>query len=122
MKLPLETKRNPNMNYVFIFKSCKPFVNNTHGQLVHRPRQVSVHKLAQYGPHLAIHYYCGNVACGTDKFEFLDAPPNDRFVCAICEANAVSFGMPSSDEITGYHVHVGRVFAKQACCNTIEAL
>lgn len=116
MKLPLVTKRDEGMSGIFIFKSCKPFVNNTRALLVHRPRQITVHKLAQHDPHLAVHYYCGNSACGVDNFEFMDSPPEDKLVCEKCEALAIAAGLPSSDELVGHHVHIGRTFAKQTCC------
>lgn len=49
-------------------------------------------------------------------FSFLAAPPEDKILCARCEAIAVANGLPSAAELAGRHVHVGRTVAVMTCC------
>lgn len=102
--------------------SCQPFVENSRAVLIHRPRTVTTHKLGQkYKSHIAIGYWCGNSQTGTTKFTFLDAPPEDRILCARCEEKAVEAGLPSAAELAGRHVHIGGVVAVRHCCNEGDA-
>ncbi len=102
--------------------SCKPFVENSRAVLIHRPRRVTTHKISERWPsHIAVHCWCGNAMTGTKKFTFLDAPGDDRIVCARCEDAAVDAGLPSSGELAGKHVHTGGVVAVTRCCVDHEA-
>jgi hypothetical protein len=97
--------------------SCLPFVENSRGMLVHRPRFVCTHKIGPKWPaHIAINCWCGNTMTGNQKFTFLDAPQESAIVCARCEDNAVAAGLMPSSAIVGRHVHTGGVIAKTRCC------
>jgi hypothetical protein len=99
--------------------SCLPFVDNSKAVLIHRPRSICTHKISsRWGAHIAIHCWCGNSMTGTKKFTFLEAPAEDRIVCARCEDNAVASGLLPSSAIAGRHVHTGGVIAKSRCCGT----
>ncbi len=101
--------------------SCRPFVENSKGVLVHRPRMVTTHKIGpKFAAHLGVHMWCGNCASGGKKFTFLDAPSQGRIVCARCEDLAVAAGLPSSSELAGRHVHTGGVVAVSRCCREAE--
>lgn len=97
------------------WKACAPFVDNRRSPLIHRPIAVATFKGFKR-PHLAIKFLCGNSATGTDKFTFLDSNlPEGKFVCARCEKVAKRTGLPSADELLGYHVHTGGLIAVQKC-------
>ena len=101
--------------------SCQPFVENSKAVLIHRPRYVSTHQISdKYKPHISVGGWCGNVFSGTKKFTFLDAPPAGKLLCARCEEIAVKFGQPSSFELVGRHVHLGRCVAIQTCCEGVK--
>lgn len=96
-------------------KTCKPFVENSRGVLIHRPVAVNVHKLmGKY--HMSISYACGNTHCGSKNFTFLDVLDESKIVCARCEERAIELGYQSSREICGGHVHTGGVKAVKNCC------
>lgn len=115
-KLALDTKLIA-PSAIAIWKSCLPFVENTRGVLIHRPRCVATHKVAERWPsHIAIHYYCGAVATGGRHLTFLTKPPTSAILCAGCERNALKAGLPSADTLAGRHVHIGGVKAFKHCC------
>lgn len=118
-KVELETKQwayaTRVLDKCLPWKSCSPFVDNRNSKLIHRPRAVAMMRLGNTH-HLAVRFMCGNAATGTDKFTFLDSDlPDGKFICARCEAVAVSRGLPSSDEMLGKHVHTGKYVPVQAC-------
>lgn len=116
MIVKLEKERDLRGNKV-PWVSCKPFVENTRGVLIHRPRMVTTHKIGpRWDAHLAVHAWCGNAATGRKNFTFLDAPPQGRIVCARCEDAALAAGLPSSEALAGQHVHTGGVVAVARCC------
>lgn len=105
------------VDYQFPWLSCAPFVDNSRGVLIHRPRSGSTYNLHRTGPHSAIHFFCGMVVTGGKNFTFLDVPPEGRILCERCEVVAVANGLPSADELAGRHVHKGGVVAVATCCN-----
>jgi len=115
MKIALQRPRHVG-DVASVLKESMPFVLNDRATLIHRPRTISLYNLHKY-PHLGITHWCGNSTAGMKKFTFLEDIPENRLLCAICEARAVMAGLPSADEICGRHVHKGRMFAKRDCCN-----
>lgn len=104
---------------IAMWRDSEPFISNTRGILIHRPRRVNVYKHPTK-PHtfIAVRYYCGNGVTGTaEKLTFLSEPPTDALLCAVCENNASIAGIPTASQIAGRHVHVGRLKAIQTCCN-----
>lgn len=99
----------------FPWASCAPFVENSRGKLIHRPREVTTFKIFRE-PHTSVHHWCGSTHIGTNKFTFLEAPPEGKFLCERCEDLAVAAGLPSADELAGRHVHTGKVIVIQTCC------
>ena len=122
MKLPLKKQKNIFPGNV-AWTSAPPFVQNSRGMLIHRPRHVTnCNNLKPRGKsHLAVYMMCGMGCTGTTKFTFLDVPPSDRVVCAKCEAIAQEKGLPSADQLAGRHVHVGGLVAVANCCPSVEA-
>ena len=117
VKLALQQpKRHPlHRNKILPWASCAPFVENSRGVLIHRPRSaqtITIHK----EPHMAVHYWCGNGVAGKRNLTFLVAPPDDQLLCEACERNAVLAGLPSAYELAGRHVHLGKIKAVQTCC------
>ena len=101
------------------WKSSLPFLDNSRAALVHRPRTVqtvTIHK----EPHIAVLNWCGNGFAGKRNLTFLAAPPENKLLCARCEAQAVKAGLPSAYELAGRHVHIGHVVAVRVCCNNQE--
>lgn len=116
MNIALEKEKDLRGNKI-PWVSCKPFVENSRAVLIHRPRRVTTHKIGdRWKAHISIHCWCGNSMSGNKKFTFLDAPADDRIVCARCEDNAIANGLPASSELTGKHVHTGGVVAVMRCC------
>ena len=117
MKLAL-TKSKTHKHYKpdLQWSSALPFIENTRAVLIHRPRQVNVHKTNR-GNHLGVHLFCGNVFTGTDKLTFLEIPPVDSILCARCEQQALKVNFPSAESIAGRHVHIGGIFARAHCCD-----
>jgi len=119
-KVTLQNRRKINdVRYQFInWKSCLPFLENKRAILIHRPRAVATiakSAVSKY-PYMVADMWCGTSMCGQENWTFLSAPPEGKVVCARCEAMAVSQGLPSSDELVGHHVHIGRVRAVITCC------
>ena len=115
-KLPLE-RTAFHAKHGFPWASCAPFIENSRGILIHRPRNGVTFNNLSKGPHVAIHYFCGmSMASDGKNLTFLAAPPADRILCARCEAIAVANGLPSADELAGRHVHKGGVVAVATCC------
>lgn len=115
MKMPLSRRKDA--RFGIAWKEASPFIENSRAVLIHRPRYVTTHKIGEkWKAHIAIECWCGNTFTGTKKFTFLDAPTKNKLVCARCEEVAVKRGQPSSEEISGNHVHFGRVIAQQICC------
>lgn len=118
MKIELDKRKKH--RHGLPWKSAMPFVENRMAILVHRPRFVTTHKISEkYDPHIAIEYWCGSTQTGTDKFTFLDSPPDGKLLCARCEEKAVSKGQKSSFQLVGKHVHTGRCVAVQECCKNL---
>ena len=96
--------------------SAMPFVENSRGVLIHRPREVTTHTQFQK-PHISALFFCGNgVSSNRSTLTFLDAPPEGKLLCDRCETVALALGMPSADSLVGRHVHRGKVVAVQTCC------
>lgn len=117
-KLPLERPRKISANE-FPWAACAPFVENSRGTLIHRPRSGSTYNIHRL-PHVSVHFWCGMASSSDGKnLTFLAAPPEGKILCARCEAIAVANGLPSADELAGRHVHVGRTVAMATCCEMV---
>ena len=117
LRFPLERPKKIHSGQ-FPWASCAPFVENSRGTLIHRPRAGSTYNLHRTGPHVAVSFWCGmSVSSGGKNLTFLEAPPEDRILCERCEAAAVANGLPSADELAGRHVHKGRTVAVATCCD-----
>lgn len=116
MKLPLET-RPFDVKHGFPWTSCLPFIENSRGALIHRPRMGATYNLHKTGPHISITFWCG-MAVSTSKknLTFLAAPTAGKILCERCEDAAVKAGLPITDELAGRHVHKGGVVAVATCC------
>ena len=118
---PLRTSpRHRESNRIAYLKKCAPFVENKRAVLIHRPTEVTIHHLGRWGRHMGVHYFCGAIQSGKDKFTFLYEVPEGRIVCAVCEERALQQGLPSSSELTGRHVCVGGVKAISFCCGEAD--
>jgi len=110
-----EHKTHPDFKRTYItWASCLPFVENTRGILIHRPKSaatINIHKQ----PHNVIHYWCGNGVSDSKNLTLLDVPPDGSILCELCEQNAVYAGLPSADSLAGRHVHKGRLKAVKTC-------
>lgn len=116
MKLPIG--RHPKHRFGIAWKEASPFVDNSRAILAHRPRYIFTHKISEkWKTHISVECWCGNSFSGTKKFTFLDEPPDNKLLCARCEEMAVKHGQPSSEQLTGRHVHIGRLVPQQLCCN-----
>lgn len=118
LKLPLEIRDYQQSKHkIFPWSSCSPFVENSRGMLIHRPRSGATYNLHRK-PHISVSFWCGmaTASSGTN-LTFLTSPPEDKILCARCEAAAVAKGLPSADELAGRHVHVGRTVAVVTCCD-----
>lgn len=117
MRLPLERPKKVTTNE-FPWTRCLPFVENSRGTLIHRPRSGATYNIHRTGPHIAIGFWCGmQVSSGGKNLTFLAAPPEGRILCERCERIAVENGLPSADELAGRHVHKGRTVAVATCCD-----
>ena len=114
-KLPLERPRKIHRGEI-PWAGCAPFVENSRGTLIHRPRRGSTYNVHPGGPHLGLEFWCGMHATGGRNFTFLAAPPEGRILCERCEAAAVANGLPSADDLAGRHVHIGSTKAVATCC------
>lgn len=99
------------------WKKSQPFVENARAHLIRRPLSINEHRLSGHGRHISIEYLCGQTTTGLKKFTFHDVPPENGVVCAVCEARAIMAGLPSSAEIAGRHVHIGRMRAVLTCAH-----
>lgn len=115
MKVMLEKEKpiSYNDNATARWIESEPFVMNSRGHLVHRPRMVTSRK--NKAPYISIHYFCGQSVTGNKKFTFLDMPPEGSLVCHACESRAVMAGHKSAAEIAGRHVCVGRMKPFNIC-------
>lgn len=118
-KLPLERPKRQ-FHGEFPWVACAPFVENSRGTLIHRPRTGSTYNIHRTGPHIGVGFWCGMHVTGGKNLTFLAAPPNDRILCERCEAAAVANGLPSADELAGRHVHKGRTVAVATCCDEVK--
>lgn len=117
-KLPLERKPF-HAKHGFPWISCAPFVENSRGTLIHRPRSGATYNIHRL-PHVSVHFWCGMTSTSDGKnLTFLAAPPEGKILCARCEAIAVANGLPSADELAGRHVHKGGVVAVATCCDKV---
>lgn len=115
LRLPLQHPRSTK-GQILNWKNSAPFVINSRGMLVHRPRTVQVYECIPPS-HIAIHFYCGMTTTGRRELTFTDALPDDAIVCHRCEMIAVEKNhLPTSSFIVGRHVHVGGVRAYTICC------
>ena len=116
--MKVEIKKDKRARTGVHWTACEPFVENTRAVLIHRVRYVTTYKIGpQYNAHIAVGCWCGNTMTGTTKFTFLDAPPDERIVCARCEDIAVESGLPTSEQLAGKHIHTGGVVAVKRCCD-----
>jgi len=114
IKLPLKVEKRT-FKKCFPWSSCLPFVENSRGILIHRPRSVMTY--TQYKtPYIAVGMWCGNSQNGEKNFTFLSVPPEKAILCERCELLAVAAGLPTADELAGRHVHKGGVKAFKSCC------
>jgi hypothetical protein len=95
-------------------RACLPFVDNSRAVLIHRPRYACLYS-GWREPYMAIHFHCGLAICGGKNITFLEQPPQDKFVCQMCELNATAKGHQTSSQLASRHVHVGGMKAVQLC-------
>lgn len=97
------------------WNTCLPFVDNKRAQLIHRPKEVTTYVHYKF-PYLGVKAWCNNTFVG-DKFTFLaDIADGGKLLCSRCEAMAIENGLPSSSEIVGHHVHIGKLKPIRICC------
>lgn len=120
-QIPLRTESIPaNFNTdhtrVVQWRKALPFFTSNRGVLIHRVR--SAISFLRYGElnHSMIRYLCGS-SCSLEDGSLLSDPVGGRLVCAACEAFALTHGLPSCDQITGRHCHVGKIRSEQTCCS-----
>lgn len=113
-RCPLERPKHT-QNVATWWTACAPFVENSRAVLIHRPRTVAIYNMHKL-PHMAVHYWCNNGSTGRKNFTFLAQCPEEKLLCAKCEAAAVLAGLPSAYELCGRHVHQGKYVAVQTCC------
>lgn len=90
-----------------------PFLVNPRGVLVHRVRSARTYRdRSGNRSHDVAGYWCGNSGRG----QFTAEPPEDRLLCAYCEAKAIANGEKPADELVGRHVHIGTMRAHRQCC------
>ena len=115
--MKLQLKRRKDARFGITWKEASPFIENSRAVLIHRPRYVTTHKIGEkWKAHISVECWCGNSFSGTKKFTFLDAPPDNKLLCARCELHAVKNGQPTAESLVGKHVHLGRIVAQQVCC------
>ncbi len=115
------TKRETRRTWrtVPLWRMTLPFNVNPRGIFVHRVRcagSILEHDGHQHS-HDWAHYWCGNQTCG-EGVSLTDSPPDDRLLCARCEAMAVAAGQPTADELLGRHIHIGSARVVRECCRT----
>lgn len=122
IKLPLERSKTKATPKQVPWASCAPFVENSRGQLIHRPR-TGMSYFIHRNPHIGIGFWCGmGVATDGKNLTFLASPPEGKILCEKCEAAAIANGLPSADELAGRHVHKGRTKAVRTCCAENDGL
>jgi len=100
----------------FPWASCLPFVENSRGVLIHRPRYGMTYNLNKL-PHIGVEFWCGMATTTSGKnLTFLSSPPENRILCERCERIATDNGLPSADEMAGRRVHKGRTVPVITCC------
>lgn len=98
------------------WKSCLPFVENSRGVLMHRPRSGSTYNIHKK-PHIAVQFWCGmSVTANDGHLTFTDSPSEGAILCERCEAMATKNDLPSADELAGRHIHKGKVIPVVTCC------
>ena len=127
MKIKLRDIRNISRSYHVGFsrwgrsswKSCLPFWLNKRAWLIHRPDYVTTyHNDDGTMHHVSVHYLCGGLSTSREgMFEVVETVPDGRLLCAKCESEAKSRGLPSADEICGRHVCIGLMKPKRSCCD-----
>lgn len=97
------------------WKMTVPFVINQRGVLVHRVKSASSHPLSNGALHHSCVNWCGS-GFYSGQLKFVETPPENRLLCAVCEDNAVRHGEKTADDLAGRHVHKGRLKAHRTCC------
>lgn len=119
-KIALDRRKSSRGTGCFPWASCLPFVENSRGTLIHRPRSGTTYNLHKK-PHVGVSFWCGMaVSTSGENLTFLETPPDGKILCERCEEIAVANGLPSADELAGRHVHKGRTKAVATCCKTEE--
>ena len=114
MKVKLKSRNRSRFDREYEWlKTCEPFVVNPRGKLIHRVQHAHKSKTSRDG--LMVHYWCGNCTFSGPVILFSD-PPKDRLLCVYCEMKATATGEKSAKELTGRHVHVGRLKPVRTCC------
>ena len=119
MRVALEQRAGRLDRVSALWRTCRPFVENARGVLIHRPRSVTTYHVHR-NAHTAIAYWCGATAQVTRFVSFIDEPPVDALLCTACETRAVNIGLPPASELVGRHVHLGRVVGIRTCCKPAE--
>lgn len=115
MKLPLQI-RGRRSGSAFLRES-EPFLMNDRAILIHRPREATIYNHDKFPSHIAVKFWCGNTHNHGKGMFFLSEPPIDRLVCEACEARAIMAGLPTSSELAGRHVCIGKLKAVVACAH-----
>lgn len=117
-KIPLDRpKLHPSfIGNTIVWTKSAPFFRNRRGVLLHRVRSASTSISDPEEPHSCVQYLCGNIGHVFTREDFTDSPAASEVLCIQCEAVAKKRGLPTADELAGYHVHVGRAKAVRACC------
>lgn len=117
-KIALSRKKKIARNE-YPWASCLPFVENSRGTLIHRPRRASTYNIHRSGPHIGVEFWCGmHVSTSKGNLTFLSSPADGKILCERCEAIAVLRGLPTADELAGRHVHKGKTIAVSTCCES----
>lgn len=125
MLVELQVKKDPHReNDRIHWPTSQPFIVNPRAILIHRIRYgTSFRRIDGTWSHDTVETWCGNGfnsmgAVGSDII--VADPPKSKLLCARCELIAVQAGEKSADELTGRHVHIGRVRAFRTCCHEIK--
>ena len=103
-----------------IYDFAPPFVINSRGLLVHRPKSLGLHCVHEdFGGsrHEHCEYWCGNSSNDTGNLTYLNDVESHLVLCTKCEASAVAAGRRRAEEIVGRHVHIGGIRAVAHCCD-----
>jgi hypothetical protein len=99
------------------WKTSAPFVKNTRGRLIHRPRVVNLYNPVDMPPHLSVHYYCGQQTTNNqNNLTFTDTLGEEELLCEMCETNARKIKLPTAESILRRHIHTGKIKLMQRCC------